>query len=344
LNPRYSTRPRHSQLMSSVSSRPRRGGHQATKHRLSIGWRILQALALNWKAFYTSLLELLRAPVSSLLICGVIGIAMALPAGLYMLVKNADSISRSLPRQAQITLFMRPGSSYFHAQRVAQKIGRSALVGKVRAMSPDDALAEYKKITGTTGSRISDELKNLLPAVIVVSLKPGVRKPEVINEFTKKLQKLGQIDSIHLDKTMLRKLYKLVEIGHRATVIIGGILALGVILIVGNTIRLEIQNKHDEIIIFKLIGATNAYVRRPFLFSGAWYGMFGGLFAWLITSAGIMYLSKPVAEFASLSGSNFRLLVPDWSTIGILVGLSTLLGLIGSWVSVSRHLAAIEPT
>ncbi len=329
--------------MPAAGSRPRRGGRQAKKHRISIGWRLLQALHLNWKAFYSSLLELLKTPVSSLLICGVIGIAMALPSGLYMLVKNIDSISRSLPRDAQITLFLQPGSSYLQAQRIAQKIGRSALVSRIKVMSPDDALAEYRKITGTTDSRISDELKNLLPAVIVISLKPAAKKPEVLSEFTEKLQNLGQIDSIHLDKTMLRKLYKLVEIGHRATVIIGSILALGVILIVGNTIRLDIQNRRDEIIIFKLIGATNAYVRRPFLFSGAWYGLFGGLLAWLITLAGIMYLAKPVAEFASLSGSSFRLLAPDWSTIGILIGLSTLLGLIGSWVSVGRHLAAIEP-
>ena len=118
---------------------------------------------------------------------------------------------------------------------------------------------------------------------------------------------------------------------------------LAVILVIVNTIRLEIQSRHAEIEISKLIGATDSFIRRPFLYSGAWYGLFGGLISWLLVTLSLWLLDAPVAHLAGLYQSEFELSGMDISTFFILLSCGTLLGLAGSWVAVGRHLNSIEP-
>ena len=124
----------------------------------------------------------------------------------------------------------------------------------------------------------------------------------------------------------------------------GGLLALGVLLAIGNTIRLAIESRRDEIVVVKLVGGTDAFVRRPFLYTGWWYGAGGGVLAWLLLGLGLWGLSGPVAQLADLYHSDFRLQgLGWWPSIGLVAG-SGVLGWLGAWVAVGRHLGAIEPT
>ena len=149
---------------------------------------------------------------------------------------------------------------------------------------------------------------------------------------------------MQLDTQWLKRLNAILEIINRGVIVIAAMFALAVIIVVGNTIRLDIQNRRDEIIITKLIGGTNAFIRRPFLYTGFWYGMAGGVMAWLLTGIALLVMEQPVARLSGLYGSNFTLqgLGLQGALAVLLAG--ALLGWLGSLVAVSRHLGEIEPT
>jgi cell division transport system permease protein len=142
----------------------------------------------------------------------------------------------------------------------------------------------------------------------------------------------------------VKRLYGLMEIGQRGVWVLSTLLALAVLLVVGNTIRLAIQNRRDEIVITKLIGGTDAFIRRPFLYTGFWYGLLGGAVAFALVQMSLWVLAAPVDNLAGLYNSSFRLGGMNWLTTGVLLGAGLLLGLLGSWLAVGRHLRAIEPT
>jgi cell division transport system permease protein len=158
------------------------------------------------------------------------------------------------------------------------------------------------------------------------------------------LRLLSEVDFAQLDMQWVRRFHAIADIARRAVLVLASLHGLAVLLIVINTIRLEIQNRLAEIEITKLIGATDAFIRRPFLYSGIWYGLFGGLIAWLLVSVSLALLDAPVARLAGLYGSGFRLEGMNILILLMLVSGSTLLGLGGSWIAVGRHLNEIEPT
>jgi cell division transport system permease protein len=157
-------------------------------------------------------------------------------------------------------------------------------------------------------------------------------------------RKLPEVELAQLDMQWVKRLYYLLELADRAVFALSLLLGLAVLLIVGNTIRLAIQNRREEIEIIKLIGATNAFIRRPFLYTGLWYGIGGGLFATLLIGASLWWLSDPVSQLAGLYESGYRLTGLSFKETMELIGFSTFLGLTGSWVSVTRHLNQINPT
>ena len=136
----------------------------------------------------------------------------------------------------------------------------------------------------------------------------------------------------------------MMEIAKRGILVVAALLALAVLLTVGNTIRLDIQNRRDEIVVIKLIGGTNAFIRRPFLYTGFWYGLIGGILSWLMIEVSLHLLAEPVHRLAGLYGSSFKLATLNLTNTLALVGAGLLLGLIGSWLAVGRHLHEIEPS
>ena len=158
-----------------------------------------------------------------------------------------------------------------------------------------------------------------------------------------KLQGMALVDDVMLDMKWMQRLQAMLEVGERLAFSLGLALALGVLLIIGNTIRLAIENRRDEIVVVKLVGGTNAYVRRPFLYTGIWYGVIGGMLAWVLVALGLQWISGPVGHLAELYQSLFHLIGLGFVGLVALLLIGAGLGLLGAWLAVARHLSSIEP-
>ncbi len=288
-----------------------------------------------------SLGQLYRAPLASLLTAAVIGITLALPAGLHVLLANFNRVSLSWERTVQASLFLKDSVSEARGRELAQQIARRSEVSDVRYISRAEALAEFRRHSGF-GAALDLLGENPLPAVVTVQPK-GQLAPAAVEGLVNQLRGLPEVEVAQLDQAWLQRLHAILRIVELVVQAIALLLGLAVIIIIGNTIRLDIQNRKDEIVVMKLLGATNGFIRRPFLYTGFWYGLSGGLLAWLLLEGVLWSLTEPVSRLAGLYQSDFRLTgLGHDATIG-LFAISILLGLLGSWWTVGRHLQAIEP-
>lgn len=290
----------------------------------------------------SSLGRLVRSPVSSLMTSAVIGIALALPTGLHLLLSNAQALSGNWDGAATVSLFIRQETTDQQLNQLLERLRLRGGIAGVRLISREQALEEFRLLSGFAAALEALE-ENPLPAVIVVEPQPAHSTPLAAEALLAQLKQLPEVDFAQIDLQWVKRFHGITEIARRAVLLLVSLLGMAVLLIVVNTIRLEIQNRHAEIEISKLIGATDAFIRRPFLYSGIWYGLCGGLVAWLLVALSLWLLDAPVARLAGLYNSSFDLQGMDFSTFSLLLGGSTLLGLAGSWVAVGRHLSAIEP-
>jgi cell division transport system permease protein len=288
-----------------------------------------------------TLRRLLRNPGGSLLTAAAIGITLALPAGLHVLLQNISTLSYSWESSVQASLFLRDTVSESEGEKLAKDLGEREGVSTAQYISRAKALAEFRQLSGF-GEALDVLQENPLPAVIVVRPETN-RSPQQIDQLVRELGALPGVDQARLDTAWLERLYAILDIISLAVQIIGGLLALAIIVTVGNTIRLDIQSRREEIVVLKLIGATDAFIRRPFLYTGACYGLLGGLLAWLLVSIGLWTLSSPVQKLASLYQSDFHLIGLGLVASLALLGGAMLLGWLGSWWTVARHLGEIEP-
>jgi cell division transport system permease protein len=272
----------------------------------------------------------------------VIGIALALPTGLYLLLDNIDRLSGSWDGQASLSVFLQTNVTEQAAAMLADRVAGWPEVGSVELVTPAQALDEFRQYSGFAD--VLDSLhENPLPAVLIVTPAPGHAHPKDAAGLQARLAALPETDLVQIDLEWVQRLAAILDMTRRGILVISVLLGLAVLLVIGNTIRLEIQNRREEILVTKLIGATNAFVRRPFLYGGVWYGILGALIAWLLVQAGFWLLADPVSHLAGLYQSAFRLQTLPWSMLNLLLGGGILLGLLGSWLAVGRHLDAIEP-
>jgi len=295
------------------------------------------------RTLIASLGVLSRNPLSSLMTIAVIAIALALPTGMYASLNNISHISVGWDNSAQISVFFKSNVSEKQARAMANKISLYNDVEKVKFIHKDKALKEFQKISGF-GDAIDSLGKNPLPHVLAVQPRVDKQRPDKIVHLLKELRKLKHVDIAQLDLQWVKRLYTMLEIANKGIWIISLLLGIAVLLIVGNTIRLDIQNRREEIEVTKLIGATNAFIRRPFLYTGLWYGISGGIFAWILTGLSMSMLDNSVSKLALLYNSDFQLSGLSFADGFILISFSSLLGLLGSWLAVSRHLHEIEPS
>ncbi len=294
------------------------------------------------QVFFYSLGQLSRAPVSTLMTCMVIGIALALPTGLHTLLKNAQQLSGGWESTAQISVFLKKDIKASQAQRLKSDIQRWSDVISVRYISREQALKEFQSLSGF-GDALKALNSNPLPSVLIVKPKLSKTNQAATQKLLSQLRQLRQTDKAQLDMQWVRRLYAIMNIVERGVLILGVLLALAVLLVVGNTIRLAIQNRRKEIVVMKLIGGTDAFIRRPFLYTGFWYGLFGGIIAWLLVSFTLVAISTPVEKLTALYQNHFELNNMSFLTTLSLLAVSILLGLVGSWFAVGRHLREIEP-
>ncbi len=272
----------------------------------------------------------------------VIGVALALPAGLHMLVTNAQMATGNWNRSVELTVFFKRPTSVDDAQRTAEKVKQRRDVEAVEFVSADEGLKEFRHQSGL-GTAIDALNENPLPHSLVVRPRADAATPEQLNALAADLRTMPSVDVVQLDTAWVERLQAILQSAQRGLWLVAGVLALGVLVIVGNTIRLDIQNRRDEIEITKLVGGTDAFVRRPFLYNGIWYGLGGGLIAWVVAAIGVAILRPPLERLAGLYGSSFSLAGLDLRSTAILILAAAALGWLGSYVSASTHLRRIEP-
>ncbi len=283
-----------------------------------------------------------ETPISSLMTSLVIAIALALPATLSMLLSNAQSISASWDITSNLTLYLNSETDDAGAAALARQLREHVAIDSARLISRDEALETFRTLSGF--GEVLDALdENPLPAAIVLRPRDGFDSALQLKSLTSELEQLDEVETVQIDLQWIQRLNAILDFIRRGVLIVGGMLGLAVLLIVGNTIRLDIQGRREEIVVIKLIGATNAFVRRPFLYGGLLYGFFGGILSALLVIVALRFLATPSSYLASLYGSTIGLVDVSAVNIALLIVLSTLLGLTGSWISVGRHLSEIEP-
>jgi cell division transport system permease protein len=289
-----------------------------------------------------SLGRLSTQPFATLLTIVVIGIALALPACLHVLVQNVRSASGGWNNALDISVYMKPAATLDQAKLAAQRVQQRRDVGEVKVIPADEALAEFRKDSGF-GTALDALKNNPLPHALVVRPAEGFRDPARVAVLTEEIRKIDGVDLVQLDTEWVSRFNAILDVIRSVVVLAAGLFALGILVIVGNTIRLDIENRRDEIEVTKLVGGSDAFVRRPFLYNGVWYGVAGGLTAGVIVAIVVAVLSAPVRRIAGLYGSQFELQgvgLAGW--LALLAG-GAALGWLGSFIVSTRELREIEP-
>jgi cell division transport system permease protein len=301
----------------------------------SYGTRHLQAL-------FGALGRLMRAPLATLLTLVVIGVALSLPAGLGLLVNNLRAATGDLGNALDFTVHFKLGTPIERVQQLAKSARERPGVESVTVKTADQALEEFKQASGF-GDALSALADNPLPHHLVIRPAQGASGPAEVETLRRYFAAFPEVDLVQLDLDWVRRLHSLLDVLRRFFWVIVAVLGLGVLAVIGNTIRLEIQHRRPEIEVTKLVGGSNAFVRRPFLYTGLFYGLGGALLAALILFGGMVYLEQAVGDLAAQYGGGFAMKGLDTRGFGVLIGVGAGLGWLGALVSTGRHLRAIEP-
>jgi cell division transport system permease protein len=285
--------------------------------------------------------RLARQPFASIMIILVIAVTLALPASINLLVKNARTVSGSWDNALDFAVFLQQQVSVDEAVALARLIEQRADVDSVQFISADDALLEFKQQSGF-GEALDQLPDNPLPHTLVVRPGPGNTSASLVL-LQEEIGNLPETDFVQIDTEWVQRFHAILDIVRQAIAIGAALLAIAIVVVIGNTIRLDIENRRAEIEVTKLIGATNAFVRRPFLWTGFWYGLVGGLMALALVYYGLYMLSGPVARLAGLYQSKVTISSLDLVEAAAIVGIGVFLGLFGSWVTAARHMRRIEP-
>ncbi|PCI06439.1 MAG: cell division protein FtsX [Gammaproteobacteria bacterium] len=305
--------------------------------------RLRTYLSNHLRVALGSLGRLYGQPVATFLTTAVIAIALALPVGLYIALDNIGQLSRGWDGSTQISLFLHTKVNTKEAQQLKQRLEKHKHIKNIEFISKEKGLEQFKEISGF-GDALKYLKQNPLPIVLVVN--PKILNNQVDNT-AHLVQELGNnklVELAQLDVQWVKRLYTFLEIANRSIWVISSMLAMAVLLIIGNTIRLDIQNRREEIEVSKLIGASDGFIRRPFLYTGIWYGAISGVLAWIITQISLFLMTGPIQKLALLYHSEYRLSGLGLDNTALLIIISCMLGLIGSWIAVSQHLKEIEPS
>lgn len=290
-----------------------------------------------------SLGELWRAPAATIMTVGVLGLSITLPSTLYTLVKNAESASTNWEQASEISLFLHGNTSDAAIQQLLTRLKIWPEISSVSYISSKQALEEFKALSGF-GEALTYLDSNPLPDVIVVTPTSKFSSPTSASILLDKLNKEREVELGKLDIKWLERLHALLDTAKNLLMIVAILLFLTVVLIIGNTIRLNILSKRDEILVMKLVGATDAFIRRPFMYTGFWFGLMGGLLAWFAVLFLLWWMESSIAHLNQLYQQDFDITGLDFSALLVILLVSVALGLVGSVISVNRHVKEIEPS
>jgi cell division transport system permease protein len=291
-----------------------------------------------------SLGRIVHEPFAALMTMGVIAVALALPLFLSLLLLNARLASGNWNEAYDLSVYMDKGASAARVQALAKTLRLRGDVAMVRIITADQALADFRNESGFGKALDALGGENPLPDTLVVTPTLTSSTPQGTETLKTAIGAMSDVQTVQIDTDWVKRLHAMLDLLRRVVWLTAGLLGVGIVIIVSNTIRLDILNRRAEIEVMKLVGASDGFTRRPFLYSGIWYGLGGGLLALLLVAIASAVLARPVARLAFLYGSAFRLEGVNVATgIGVVmvaVGLSWL----GSWLAATRHIRAIEPS
>jgi cell division transport system permease protein len=289
-----------------------------------------------------SLGRIVHQPVAALMTMGVIAVALALPLFLSLLLQNARSATGNWNEAYDLSVYMDKKAGAVRVQALSKQLRQRGDVAAVRIITAEQALAEFRSDSGF-GTALDALEDNPLPDTLVVTPTLAASTPQGTESLKVAIAAMGEVQTVQIDTEWVKRLHAMLDLLRRVVLLTGGLLGIGIVLIVSNTIRLDILNRRAEIEVMKLVGASDGFTRRPFLYTGIWYGLGGGLLALTLVTVASTVLARPVANLAFLYGSAFSLeglkIVTGLTVLGLAVGLSW----IGSWLAATRHIRSIEP-
>jgi cell division transport system permease protein len=269
----------------------------------------------------------------------VVGIAVALPRGLYTRVSNLQHLAGRLPSDPQASVFIKTDANGADEARVEALLKQSDIVATSRRIGRDEALKDLEQSSGM-GGLVAGLPTNPLPDTYSLTLRDG--SLEALDKLSNMLKADPAVDDVQMDADWARRLTAIVSLGRETTTTVAAVLGAGLLLITANMIRLQILTRRDEIEVSKLIGATDSFIRRPFLYFAILQGALGCLVGLGVVALALNRLSGPVGKLASLYGESFALNLPDPTASGATLGIVLLLSLIGATLSVRRHLRVLD--
>ncbi|GGK63254.1 permease-like cell division protein FtsX [Amphritea balenae] len=312
----------------------------AEQFRLNISDQGRSYLRHHQEVARFSFFSLLSSPLTTFMTLAVLAISLALPGALYTGLMNLQQLSQGLDSDPRVALYLDLSVNETAAEQLSRELLLRDDVAATELITAEQGRIEFKAQSGF--GEVFDFLdQNPLPAVIMVI--PRDLSVVSIPLLQSRLQELPQVDEAIVDMEWVQRLAAFIVLAERAVWVLAALFVMAVLLVVGNTIRLAIESRRDEIIIAKLVGATDAYVRRPFLYDGIWFGIAGGILAWLLIQISLLLLSNPVQKLMQLYNSQFELSGLGFIESIVLLLISILLGLLGAWLAVGRHLRQIQP-
>lgn len=297
---------------------------------------------LHAHALFSSLGRLVASRFSSAMTIVVLAIAISLASGFYILVANLQQLAGNLEASNQISLFLKDDISEARANKFAGVIRQNPDIQDVKLITKEQALAEFQSYSGF-GEAVKALEKNPLPIVIQVLPKNSFENEQALEVLLDDFKRSAEVDFAQMDMQWVKRLQSIMEVARRGVILLSLLLGAGVLFITANTIRLELHTRRDEVVIAKLVGATNGFIHRPFLYSGFWIGFFSGVAAWFIVTIIMLILKQPVEKLSRLYDDAFHVLFFGFTETLALLFISSVLGVVGSWIVLHFQLRQLKP-
>lgn len=306
------------------------------RHTRLATWRRQHAWCIR-----DSLGQLARRPLGSALTVAVMGLALALPLAFYLLLANMQNLAATLGDSQSVNVFLKTGVTDQGADKLAENLRARADVGAVTIRTPRQGLAELAAMQGF-GDAIRTLPDNPLPFALLVEPRAGVDRAGV-EAMVAAVRALPQVDLVQDNGQWRARLDALVALGRRAALLLAILLGAAAVLVIGNTVRLDIRGRANEIAVLQLVGASTSFVRRPYLYEGAWYGFAAGLVAVLLVLLLEAVLAAPVRELVASYVGRLHFGGLSWVTLLLALAIAVALGWLGAWMASGRHLARLRP-
>ena len=326
------------------SKKKLQASQSSTRNRhsqVTVGSRVQTYLAHHKKSLLDSLRQLIKTPIASFITLVVIGIALALPFGFYTVLTKLNTLAQGWDNTAQISVFLNPHTPAVQVQALTDKLTKDNRVQSVKVISSEQAWQELQASMGlTTDEHILSN--NPLPTTLIITTNAVAASS--IEGLINELKKIDGVEIAQQDITWLQRLEAIIELARRASFLLAALLGGAVLFIIGNTIRMAISQHRHEMEVVKLMGATDSYVRRPFLYTGLWLGGGGSLIACFIILLGSYWLTPALFNLlTSYEAMTFPSSGALFFDLILLLAFGMLLGLVGAWFAATKQLRELRP-